>query len=97
MENPPYCTPFNFIKQITSSLREAINRKVEFCIQLSTKNNNVYEHVYVYACVVSKLVVKKSTKPLHFGPVLLTNDSYNIEETSVKQSLPCTRKFLLYI
>ena len=82
MENHPYCTPFNFIKQTTSSLHEVINHKVEFCVQLSTKNNN--EHVYIYACVVSKLVVKKSTKPLHFGPVLLTNDSYNIEETSVK-------------
>ena len=30
MENPPYYAPFNFIKQLRSSLHEAINHKVEF-------------------------------------------------------------------
>ena len=34
MENPPYYAPFDFIKQLTSSLREVINHKVEFHIQL---------------------------------------------------------------
>ena len=33
-ENPSYYAHFNFIKQLTSSLREAINHKVDFHIQL---------------------------------------------------------------
>ena len=34
MKNPTYYPPFNFIKQSTSFLREAINHKVKFHAQL---------------------------------------------------------------
>ena len=56
MENPPYYAPFSFIKPLTSSLCKMINHKVEFHVQVLIINNNV--HAYVYACVVSQLVVK---------------------------------------
>ena len=39
MENPPYYAPFNFIKQLTSSIREAINPVL----------NNKQQCVCVYA------------------------------------------------
>ena len=43
--------------------------------------------------MVGKLVVKKSTKQLHFGPVLPTNDSSSTREASVMSLLLSIRKF----
>ena len=48
MENPPYYTPFSFIKQLTSSLREVISHAVEFHVQLLAIDNNNNAHVYIH-------------------------------------------------
>ena len=68
-KNPPYYTPFNLNKRLTSILREAINLKVKPVFNIEQQ----YACTCAYADVVGKLVSKKST---HFGPVLLKNNSY---------------------
>ena len=45
MENPSYCVSFNFIKQATSSLREAINHKSSF-----TSSFKQYTAIHMRIC-----------------------------------------------
>ena len=61
---------------------EAINHKIEFASSLKQTATMCIRTLYVYACVVSKLVAKVSNRQPHFGAVLLTNDSYNTKQPS---------------
>ena len=74
MENPPYA-PFNFIKQLISSLREAINRKVEFHIQLQAINKNAHAFMHTWSANWW------SNSYVYFGPVLLTNDHATLDNS----------------